>query len=100
MRRQDWLLCWIILLQLERYEEAALLSFFEPLVDDRHNSILVRLIDDITISEAGRQEASSKKAFLRRQGSSRHLLNHNHISYLLTYSQINLAFGVPKDEQL
>lgn len=53
-------------LQLERYEEAALLSFFEPLVDDRHNSILVRLIDDITISEAGRQEASSKKSFLEK----------------------------------
>ncbi|EFO62917.1 Protein 21.1 [Giardia lamblia P15] len=53
-------------LQLERYEEAALLSFFEPLIDDRHNSIFIRLIDDITTLGTGQQGISSMKSFLVR----------------------------------
>ena len=43
-------------LQLERYEESALLSFFEPVIDDKQNSILVRLIDSTTASQINRPE--------------------------------------------
>lgn len=52
-------------LQLGRYEEASLLSFFEPVVDDEHNSILTKLIDNITTPNSSDQAFHSTTISLK-----------------------------------